>query len=370
MSFKLSNVLLVLLFLSCFLADADAQNPPPDLRWHDARELTVEGKGWAETKGFYDRLPAKAEGVVRPPVWNLAQNSSGVSVRFTTDAAEIRARWKLKNQGLSLPNMVSAAHSGIDLYVKENGGWRWAANARPDKFPASEAKLIGNMARKTREWMLYLPLYNGVEAIEIGLPENAAIAKAAPFPAATKPIVFYGTSIVQGASASRPGISYPAILSRRLARPIVNLGFSGNCKMEPELGALLAELDPSVYFIDCLPNLSSGEEVTEKTPPLIQKLRRARPNVPIVLVENIIYPDTFLEEKKRAIVDAKNRALEKVYLELKKSGVKNLHYVPARGLLGADNEGTIDGVHPTDVGFERMANAFEPVLRKLLPRAR
>ena len=366
---KINFVTLLLLILGCFLTAVVGQNSPTqNLRWHDARALTVEGRGWSETKGFYDRLPSKSEGVVRPPIWNLSQNSSGISVRFLTDSPEIWVRWKLKNQGLSLPNMVSAAHSGVDLYVRETGGWRWAANARPDKFPVSEAKMIANMSRRQRELMLYLPLYNGTEAVEIGLPENVAIDKAAPFPAGTKPIVFYGTSIVQGASASRPGISYPAILSRRLGQPIVNLGFSGNCKMEPEVAALLAELDPSVYFIDCLPNLAGGEEVAEKTPRLIETLRRARPTTPIVLVENIIYPDTFLEERKRGIVDAKNRALEKVFLNLKKTGAKNIYYIPARNLLGSDHEGTIDGVHPTDVGFERMANSFEPVLRKLMRR--
>lgn len=364
MSLKIIFLTFNLLFCSLIVSAQNAVN----LRWHDARELTVEGKGWTDTKDFYDRLPAKAEAVVRPQIWNLARSSSGISVRFVTDAAEISARWKLKNQAFSLLNMVATSFSGVDLYVRENGAWRWAGAGRGDKFPTIEAKIIGNMTPKKREFMLYLPLYNGVESVEIGLPENASIEKAAPFPAAAKPIVFYGTSIVQGASASRAGLTYPAILSRRLNQPIINLGFSGNCKMEPEVGALLAELDPTVYFIDCLPNLSSGEEVAEKTPKLIEILRRARPAVPIILVENIIYPDTFLEQKKREIVTAKNAALKKVYEDLRRQKAKNLYYIPAQNLLGTDGEATIDGIHPTDVGFERMANAFEPVLRKILPK--
>lgn len=355
------------LFFCSFIINAQSV---VKLRWHDARNLTVEGRGWTETKDFYDRLPAKAEGVVRPQIWNLARSSSGISVRFVTDAPEISARWKLKNQAFSLLNMVATSFSGVDLYVKENGAWRWAGAGRGDKFPVIEAKIIGNMTPKKREFMLYLPLYNGVESVEIGTPENVVLEKAAPFPVATKPIVFYGTSIVQGASASRAGLTYPAILSRRLNQPIINLGFSGNCKMEAEVAALLAELDPRVYFIDCLPNLSSGEEVAEKTPKLIEILRRARPVTPIILVENIIYPDTFLEEKKREIVEAKNAALKKVYADLRRRKTKNIYYIPAEKLIGTDGEGTIDGIHPTDVGFERMANSFEPVLRKILGRAK
>jgi lysophospholipase L1-like esterase len=358
------------LLLLCFsVVAARAQNAAAtQLSWTDARTLTVEGKGWTETKGSYDRLPARAETVVRPQIWNLAQNSSGISIRFVTDSPEISARWALKNKAFSLLNMVATSFSGVDLYVKENGRWRWAGAGRGDKFPSIEAKIIGNMSWRPREYRLYLPLYNGVETVEIGLPENASISKAAPVSADVKPLVFYGTSIVQGASASRAGLSYPAILSRRLDLPIINLGFSGNCKMEPEVADLLAELDPRVYFIDCLPNLSSGEEVAEKTPPLIEKLRRARPATPIVLVENIVYPDTFLEERKRAVVEAKNSAFRKVYQNLQRAGVKNIYYIPAADLLGADGEATVDGIHPTDVGFERMANAFEPVLKRILQR--
>lgn len=356
------------MFIFCLFSNSVIGQTAPltNLKWHDARDFTIEGKGWTETKSFYDRLPAKAESVVRPPVWSLAQNSSGLRVRFITDSPEVSVRWKLRNQLLSLPNMAAMSVSGVDLYVRDNDKWRWTGVGRPDKNPVNEVKVIGNMARRSREYMLYLPLYNGVESVELGLPENVSISRTAPFPADVKPMVFYGTSIVQGASASRAGLAYPAILSRRLNRPFINLGFSGNCRMEPEMAALLAELDPSVYFIDCLPNIATGEDVGQKTPNLVQTLRRAHPLTPIVLVENILYPDIFIEDKKRATMDSKNAALRKVYNNLRQAGIKNLYYIPAANLIGADGEGTIDGVHPTDTGFERMAAAFEPVLRKIL----
>src|SRR5262249_30080939 len=51
-------------------------DPKDSTAWYDARDLAVEGKGWNDTKAFYDRLPARAEGVVRGPVWGLSRQSA------------------------------------------------------------------------------------------------------------------------------------------------------------------------------------------------------------------------------------------------------------------------------------------------------
>ena len=365
---KNTTKFILILFWFCasaFCVSSQTKNAD-SLKWEDVRNLTIEGKGWQETKSFYDRLPAKAENVVRPSVWNLAQNSAGISARFMTDSPEISVRWKLRSTGLSLSNMPAMSVSGVDLYVKDNGRWRWAGAGKSDKFPTNEQKVIGNMIRRKREFLLYLPLYNGVESVEIGVLQNSSITKAVSFPANVKPILFYGTSIVQGASAARAGMAYPSILSRRLNLPVLNLGFSGNCKMETELADLIGEIDASVYFIDCLPNLSNGEEVEAKAPKFIEILCRKRPNTPIILVENIEYPDVFIEERKRLIYESKNKGLQNVYRNLLKSGAKRIYYIPSRNLIGDDGEATIDGVHPTDLGFMRMANVFEPVLRRAL----
>ena len=337
-------------------------------KWYDARTFTVEGKGWSDTAEFYDRLPARAEKLVRPEVWRLSRNSAGLSVRFVTDADTISVRWRLRSPNLALPNMTAIAVSGVDLYTRDKGIWRWAASGKADKPDINEQKLIANMTRERREYRLYLPLYNGVESVEIGLPSNASVAPARAFPAAVKPIVFYGTSIVQGASASRPGFAYPSIVGRRLNRPVINLGFSGNGRMESEIAELLVDIDAAVFVIDCLPNLSTGSDVAERTPKLVRILRKARPQTPIVLVENIQYPDTFIETNKAKVVREKNAALKKVYRDLIAAGVKNLHYIPAANLIGTDGETTIDGVHPTDLGFARMADIIEPVLKRILSK--
>jgi GDSL-like Lipase/Acylhydrolase family/N-terminus of Esterase_SGNH_hydro-type len=344
----------------------EKDNMKNEIVWTDIRQLGVEGRGWTNTKNFYDRLPAKAEGVVRPPVWDLSHDSAGMCVRFVTDATAIHARWALTDPWLYQPNATAICVSGLDLYVKTKKGWHWLAVGIPQK-QTNSATLIENLIPGKREYLLYLPLYNGTKFVELGIPQNATIEKAGPWgPGKRKPIVFYGTSILQGLSASRPGMVYSAILGRHFNWPTINLGFSGNGKMEPELARLLAELDPSVYVIDCLPNMVASE-IKERTEPFVRILRAAHPHTPIILVEDRTLQNAFLVAGQMKYYHLKDRAaLKAAYNRLKKSGVKGLYYIPGAHLLGDDGEATVDGSHPTDVGFMRQAAIFEKVLGPLL----
>ena len=342
-----------------------AADPSGEWLWYDAQHLTVEGKGWTDTEAFYHRLPAKAKGVVRDAVWSLSTHSAGICVRFVTDADKIAAKWEVVNANLAMPHMPATGVSGLDLYVNDDGVWRWIGNGRPSA-QATEAVLASGIPEGVREYMVYLPLYNGTKSLEIGVPPASTLSKPAARPAdLSKPIVFYGTSITHGGCASRPGMAYPAILGRRLGHPVINLGFSGNGKMDPELGDLLVELDAAVYVIDCVPNMNP-EMVMERAVPLVSALRAAKPDTPIILVENIEYQaGAFLPERRAAYKD-KNKALRTCYEKLQADQVPGLYYVPAEVLLGNDGEATVDGTHPTDLGFMRMADALEPVLREAL----
>ncbi len=333
-----------------------------ELLWYDLRELVVEGRGFTETKSFYDRLPAKAEGVVRSPVWNLSLNSAGIATRFVTDAKSISARWKLRSANLAMPHMPATGASGLDLYIKDDKGWHWLANGRPGALENQQV-LASSVPAGTHEYFLYLPLYNGVQSVEIGVPSSATLYQAAP--RKTKPIVFYGTSITQGGCASRPGMCYSAILGRWLDHEAINLGFSGNAKMEPEVAKLLAELDPSVYFLNALPNMNAAE-ITERAEPFVRTIRQAHPNTPIVLVEDRTYANSNVVAAQRQRNDTSRAAFKKAYENLMKEGVKGLSYVEGEGQIGDDGEGTVDGSHPTDLGFYRQATFYKPVLVKAL----
>jgi hypothetical protein len=162
---------------------------------------------------------------------------------------------------------------------------------------------------------------------------------------------------------------HTAILGRRLNRPVINLGFSGNGKMEPEMARLYSELNPAVYVLDCLPNMD-GKMVSARIIPFVKILRKAHPKTPILLVEDRSYTNSFLvtSRKKRNV---ENRlALRKAFEMLKRAGDDNLYYLKGEHLLGDDGEGTVDSSHPTDLGFVRQSDAFEKVLRPIFNSAK
>src|SRR4051812_46604829 len=193
--------------------------------WYDAAEWGVEGKGWSDTARTFDRFPARAQKTVRPEVWGLSRHSAGMLLRFETDAPAVHARYTLLNAGLAMPHMPATGVSGLDLYARgERGRDRWLAVAQPTA-KTMELRLVEGVdplpASGLRRYTLYLPLYNGVESLAVGVDPGARFRPV--LPRREKPVVFYGTSIMQGGCASRPGMAIPAILGRRLDLPTINL---------------------------------------------------------------------------------------------------------------------------------------------------
>ena len=334
-----------------------------DVDWYDVKEFGVEGKGWSETKKFFDRLPAKAEGFGRDQVWNLSRDSAGMCFRFVSDSPNIYVRYELSRESLSMTHMAATGHSGVDLYAQDGMGIdRWVAVVRPGK-QKMDTTLAKDLAPGSRRYTLYLPLRNGVESLEIGVVRGQSFTALSP--RNEKPIVFYGTSIMHGACASRPGMAFPSILGRRLRRPIINLGFAGNGRMEIEVGSLLVELNPCVFVIDCLPNMNEST-VSERAVPLVKKIRETHEKTPILLVEDRSFTSTrFFPARKQR--HQKNRiALKNAFKELQNLGIKNIFYLDGDNLLGQDGEAATDGSHPSDLGMVRYADAYEPALRAIL----
>jgi len=332
------------------------------VEWHDATTWGVEGRGWVkeERKRWFDRLPAKAEGKVTSNVWNLSRDSAGMMVRFQTDATAIYARYKLSKTLLGMPHMPATGVSGLDLYARdEKGQWKWVMVTKP-AAQLVETKVIDGLAPGLREWAGYLPLYNGVESLEIGVPKGAKFEGLAPRTA--KPIIFYGTSITHGACASRPGMVHTAILGRRFDRPVMNLGFSGNGKMDAAVGELLCAEDAAAYVIDCLPNMGPAE-VAAKCEPLVKQLRAAHADTPIILVEDRRNTNSWILPARDKLHTDNHAALKAAYEKLKAEGVAKLSYIEGDHLYGDDTEGATDASHASDLGFMRQADVMEPVLR-------
>jgi len=223
-----------------------------NLDWHDVTSWGVEGRAFGDRQRWFDRLPAAAEKTVTSAVWKLSRDSAGMMARFKTDATAIHVDYGLYRDRLSLPHMPATGVSGVDLYARDAAGkWRWVKVTKP-AAQVVKAEIIRGLAPGFRKFAAYLPLYNGVEYLRIGVPRGARFEGQTP---RAQPIVFYGTSITHGACASRPGMVHTAILGRRFDRPVVNFGFSGNGRMDTAVGDYLIRIDAAVYVIDCLPKM-------------------------------------------------------------------------------------------------------------------
>ena len=174
-------------------------------------------------------------------------------------------------------------------------------------------------------------------------------------PNTQKPIVFYGTSITQGGCASRPGMAHTNIISRELDVDCINYGFSGNGRMETPIVELISEIDASFYVIECLQNMDA-EQVKERVLPLVKIIRKKHPNTPIVLVENMMYKTAFLDKTIETELHHENLTFKNEYAKILEKGFQNIFYIEDMPSFSIDNEGTVDGVHLTDLGFLRYAD--------------
>jgi hypothetical protein len=258
--------------------------------------------------------------------------------------------------------MPATGVSGVDLYARDTDGkWKWVQVTRPGTQEV-KAEIIKGLAPGEREYAAYLPLYNGTEFLKIGVAKGSKFEGLKP---RQKPVVFYGTSITHGACASRPGMVHTGIIGRRLDMPVVNLGFSGNGRMDKAVGDFLTQVDAAAYVIDCLPNMQPAD-VSAKCVPLVKQLRAAKPQTPIVLVEDRRFTNDWITPAKRQFHTDNHAALKAAYETLLKEGVKGLSYIPGDALYGTDTEGATDASHANDLGFMRQADIFEPVLREAL----
>jgi lysophospholipase L1-like esterase len=340
-------------------------------RWYDPMQESrhvIQNQGWTEEIGkSYQRLPDRAKKVVREPVWGLSENSAGLAIHFYTNATTIEIRYGVKGSH-AMPHMPATGKTGVDLYaVDSDGKWRVATDRY--NFGDTISYTFSNLSQSKYhkhgfEYRLYLPLYNTVTWMKIGVPDSAELRFIPVL--AEKPIVVYGTSIAQGGCASRPGMGWTNILSRKLDYPVVNLAFSGNGPLEKELVDLMDEMDASLYIFDCLPNMGnlSSEEVIRRTLYGVKKLREKH-DAPILIVDHIGYRNAELNEGSRETAERMNEASRQAFDSLRRLGVKNIHHLH-KDSINMPMDGCVDNIHPTDLGMQVYADAYEKIVRKIL----
>lgn len=361
-------VTIPLLFALLFLS-VSAQETK-DYVWFDPLEQfgRIEGQGWSDI-GF-NRLPAKAENTVREAVWSLSRHAAGLSIRFTTDAESLQITYEVDGN-YAMNHMPATGVSGIDLYGKdESGQWLWYRGKNNFDDTVTFHFILEKSGSEGRTYQLYLPLYNNCKNLQLGIPKESGITFLPP--RTEKPIVVYGTSIAQGACASRPGMAWTNILGRKLDYPITNLGFSGNGRLEPEVMEFVTQVDAAVYVLDCLPNLSPNEtrteaEIKKRLYASITHIRSKRPDADILLTHHAGYSDGEVDSARKGIYETLNRWTTEVFDDLRSEGATQLFMLP-KNEINLSNDAFVDGTHPTDLGMEQYAKAYKKKLTEILTR--
>lgn len=296
-------------------------------------------------------------------VKRLLTNSAGLFVTFRTNSTSITAKWCVTNSKVR-PNLTPIANKGLDLYIKDKDQWVYAGSGRPNS-ECNQYVLVKNMDKQEKECLLYLPLYDEIKSLEIGVDDKSSFNLAAnPF---NKRILIYGSSILQGASASRPGLAYPAILSRTTGFNFINMGLSGSAKMEKSVADAIAGMDADAFILDCVPN-SSPEEITQRTAYLVKCIKEKHPKKPIIIIQSIVREGGNWDKKIALRVKQQNENIKIEYEKLKKEGIPNLYFISSENLLGHDHEGSVDGIHPNDLGFYRMMEILKPAIGGILEK--
>jgi lysophospholipase L1-like esterase len=327
-------------------------------------QFQVNGLPWYdENAGELSRLPVKLKDSYRHPVWRLAQSPSGGRIRFRTNTSMLAIRLEYPEPP-NMKNMHAFGQTGVDLYA--DGVYRGTAIAAPDAKPGkiTEYTYFKDQARIDREITLYLPLYMSVKVLGIGLDTEAHVDPAKPF-AVSEPVVYYGTSITQGGCASRPGMSYQAILGRMLNVDYVNLGFSGNGLGEPELARAVASIHASCFVLDFAQNNPTVDSLAHAYAPFLEVIRSAHPETPVLVITPIYAAreswsrDARLEEMRELI--------RKVAAQRIAAGDRHLEIIEGTDLLGPSRgDGLVDGTHPNDLGFQWMAGGLCGRVGKML----
>lgn len=344
-------------------------------KWYDPLDGNtpyIQGRAWYKEIGkSFHRFPQRAQPVLRKPVWDLSTNTAGLYIEFYTNAPSIKVRY-LCSGGRTLPNLTTIAVSGLDLYTTDcDGVTNWCACPARYYFGSEPTDTISyryldlayhNRHNQGNKYRLFLPLYNSVTAMKIGVPEGSFFQFA---PASVeRPILVYGTSIAQGASASRPGMAWSNILQRRLDAPVINLGFSGNALMDAAVYDLISEVDAKMFILDCMPNMYRiHDSIVNRTIAGVQKIR-AKSKAPILLVEN----DGYMYGKTNAPIENEcnvtNAQLRKAYEQLIADGVKDLYYL-SKEEIGMTPDSQVDGWHASDIGMELYADAYMKKIKEI-----
>ena len=329
-----------------------------DIKFYNANQAPFEIFGVFYDNGKYRRMPENVAKTVNEGVYGLHTNTAGGRVRFKTDSRYVAINTKMFSIG-KMPHFALTGSSGFDLYVCEETPNYVSTFTPPFNIQDGYESIIYFSSSKMREITINFPLYSGVCELYIGVDDKSTISSPKQYKI-QKPIVYYGSSITQGGCASRPGNSYESIVSRKFDCDYINLGFSGNAKGETEIAEYISKLDMSVFVYDYDHNAPSAEHLKNTHENMFKLIRKANPDLPIIMMSR---PKYYLTEDEKLRLDI----IKTTYNNAKQAGDRNVYLIDGKTQMEfAENDGTVDNCHPNDLGFASIAKALCNVLKQIL----
>jgi hypothetical protein len=340
-------------FLSKTIGDREIEFHNPTLGIFE-----LSGLNWFDKDREFCRLPQNMASKINEGVTWLAWHTSGVQIRFKTNSNVIALSVELLGPG-DMNHMPDTGSSGFDLYMGTGVEKQFIQNFGP----ANGEKIIEGISVESdscqmREYTIYFPLYNGVKKVLVGIEPETKFEPPTPF-TIEKPVVFYGSSITQGGCASRPGNAYTAFITRWCDANMLNFGFSGSGCGETNIAELLATIDASVFVIDYDHNAPNEKHLAKTHEPFFNILRKSHPDMPVVMVSR---PDS--SETPEGV--ARRKIIRQTYENARAEGDANVYFVDGITLFGKTDRDacTVDGCHPNDIGFLRMAEGIYPAVKQ------
>lgn len=326
-----------------------------DIRFFDIKNEPFKVCGVAYENGKYRRMPEAVAKNISGGVYALHTNTAGGRVRFKTNSPYISINAKMDNVG-KMGHFTLAGSAGYDLYIKENGKEHYAKSFIPYLNISCGYEGVAEFGNtEMREITINFPLYSDVLELYVGISENAQLLSVEPY-TIEKPIVFYGSSITQGGCASRPGNAYTAAVARRFDADHINFGFSGNALAEIEMTEYIKSIPMSAFVFDYDHNAPTLEYLESTHFRMFDTIRKANPDLPIIILSRPKYNACSYEEKCRDIIYL-------TFERAKAAGDNNVYFLDGKQLMAmAGYEGTVDDCHPNDLGFASMAKAIGDIM--------
>ena len=306
--------------------------------------------------GKFRRLPEKIAEKVNAGVLYTHAYTTGGRVRFRTDSPYVAIQMTT-DKFATVSYQALSGSAGFDLYVDNK---HFGTFMPPYSMKTGYESIIEFGSSKMREITINMPIYGEVHSLNIGLDENSSLLPPSDYISGS-PIVFYGSSITHGGCASRPGNTYPAIISRRFNSDILNLGFSGSALAEDEIANYIAGLDMKIFVYDYDHNAPNPEHLEKTHERMFKIFREKHPETPVIMMTS---PSIL---KNRAVADRRKEIIRTTYLNALNSGDKNVYYLDGEEVMAPCGlDGTVEGIHPNDIGFYFMAKAVGDLIEKIL----